>query len=88
MLPRPVHTAVISDDEDDVPIQTSSAVVHTSRIPPYGQRKGWRPSPDDFGDGGAFPECPVAQYPLGMGRKKVGLLANITKRSLTILFHY
>jgi SNW domain-containing protein 1 len=83
-----VHTAVISDDEDDVPIQTSSAVVHTSRIPPYGQRKGWRPGPDDFGDGGAFPECPVAQYPLGMGRKKVGLLSIIIKRSLTIFFHH
>src|ERR1700712_5062975 len=38
--------------------------------PPYGQRTGWRPAgPDDFGDGGAFPEVPVAQYPLDMGRK-------------------
>jgi len=24
----------------------------------------------DFGDGGAFPEITVAQYPLGMGQKK------------------
>ena len=24
----------------------------------------------DFGDGGAFPEIAVAQYPLGMGQKK------------------
>ena len=24
----------------------------------------------DFGDGGAFPEIPVAQHPLGMGLKK------------------
>lgn len=24
----------------------------------------------DFGDGGAFPEVPVAQFPLGMGQKK------------------
>jgi SNW domain-containing protein 1 len=23
----------------------------------------------DFGDGGAFPEIPVAQYPLNMGRE-------------------
>jgi len=23
------------------------------------------------GDGGSFPECHVAQYPLGMGKKKV-----------------
>jgi SNW domain-containing protein 1 len=38
--------------------------------PPYGQRTGWRPrNPEDFGDGGAFPEIHVAQYPLDMGRK-------------------
>jgi SNW domain-containing protein 1 len=38
--------------------------------PPYGQRSGWRPrSAEDYGDGGAFPEIPVAQYPLDMGRK-------------------
>lgn len=34
--------------------------------PPYGQRKGWVPRTEaDFGDGGAFPEIAVAQYPLG-----------------------
>lgn len=39
--------------------------------PPYGNRSGWRPrAPEDFGDGGAFPEVPCAQYPLDMGRKK------------------
>lgn len=38
--------------------------------PPYGKRAGWRPrGQQDFGDGGAFPEIPVAQYPLDMGRK-------------------
>ena len=38
--------------------------------PPYGQRTRWRPrSAEEFGDGGAFPEIPVAQYPLDMGRK-------------------
>jgi len=38
--------------------------------PPYGKRAGWRPrGQEDFGDGGAFPEIPVAQYPLDMGRK-------------------
>ncbi|KAL8693483.1 MAG: hypothetical protein Q9218_001714 [Villophora microphyllina] len=38
--------------------------------PTYGSRAGWRPrSADDYGDGGAFPEVPVAQYPLDMGRK-------------------
>jgi len=38
--------------------------------PAYGSRTGWRPwSAEDYGDGGAFPEIPVAQYPLDMGRK-------------------
>ncbi|KAL9103018.1 MAG: hypothetical protein Q9163_001908 [Psora crenata] len=38
--------------------------------PAYGSRAGWRPrSGGDYGDGGAFPEIPIAQYPLDMGRK-------------------
>uniref|UniRef100_A0A7S0B6F3 SKI-interacting protein SKIP SNW domain-containing protein n=1 Tax=Pyrodinium bahamense TaxID=73915 RepID=A0A7S0B6F3_9DINO len=37
--------------------------------PPYGRRQGWTPrSLADFGDGGAFPEIHVAQYPLDMGK--------------------
>jgi len=41
--------------------------------PPYGKRAGWRPqNAQDYGDGGAFPEIPVAQYPLDMGRKGSG----------------
>ncbi|KAI6190652.1 SKP-1 protein [Aphelenchoides bicaudatus] len=37
--------------------------------PPYGQRKGFLPrSAEDYGDGGAFPEVHIAQYPLGMGQ--------------------
>ena len=44
--------------------------VQKSGPPPYGTRVGWRPrGQEDFGDGGAFPEVPVAQYPLDMGRK-------------------
>uniref|UniRef100_A0A0E0L9D1 SKI-interacting protein SKIP SNW domain-containing protein n=1 Tax=Oryza punctata TaxID=4537 RepID=A0A0E0L9D1_ORYPU len=38
-------------------------------VPPYGRRSAlaarWK---EDFGDGGAFPEVHVAQYPLDMGR--------------------
>ena len=38
-------------------------------IPPVGQRKGFTPTGvDDFGDGGAFPEIHVVQYPLNMGK--------------------
>lgn len=41
-----------------------------ARVPAYGNRVGWRPAYiEDFGDGGAFPEISVAQYPLDMGRK-------------------
>jgi SNW domain-containing protein 1 len=37
--------------------------------PPYLRRAGFVPrKPEDFGDGGAFPEIHVAQYPLEMGR--------------------
>lgn len=45
--------------------------------PPYGNRTGWRPrAPEDFGDGGAFPEILVAQYPLDMGRKGTSSTSN------------
>ncbi|XP_072971983.1 SNW/SKI-interacting protein A [Typha angustifolia] len=47
-----------------------SAVIKTKPIPPYGKRSGFIPRrPEDFGDGGAFPEIHVGQYPLGMGRR-------------------
>merc|ERR1712018_839768 len=48
----------------------SRALVSAHRTaPPYGKRKGWIPrSVDDFGDGGAFPEIHVAQYPMLMGK--------------------
>ncbi|KAG6860956.1 mRNA splicing protein [Termitomyces sp. Mi166 len=69
LLPKPIHASSVSDDEEEVRAPVQQAV--TSRRPPYGQRKGWKPStPEDFGDGGAFPECHIAQYPLDMGRKK------------------
>jgi SNW domain-containing protein 1 len=51
-------------------IDESQVVLRRTGPPPYGQRTGWRPrSQEDFGDGGAFPEVPVAQYPLDMGKK-------------------
>ncbi|KAM0020803.1 putative SKI-interacting protein, SKIP [Helianthus debilis subsp. tardiflorus] len=48
-------------------------VVKTNPIPLYNtpERLKYRPSkPQDFGDGGAFPEIHYAQYPLDMGRKR------------------
>ncbi len=39
-------------------------------IPQYGHRLRYLPrNVDDFGDGGAFPEIHIMQYPLEMGRK-------------------
>ncbi|KAK0228861.1 SKIP/SNW domain-containing protein [Armillaria fumosa] len=76
LLPKPVYEAVVSDDEEDIvrpSASSQSQQVISTRIPvpPYGQRQGWKPTrPEDYGDGGAYPECHVAQYPLEMGRKK------------------
>jgi hypothetical protein len=49
------------------PLTVSSCHV----VPLYRQRGGWKPtSQEDYGDGGAYLECHIAQYPLDMGRKK------------------
>lgn len=80
-LPKPRYTG----EDEEIPahaqqrgprivgpgqIDESQIVLRKSGPPTYGQRSGWRPrEQEDFGDGGAFPEIPVAQYPLGMGQK-------------------
>ncbi|KAL2264289.1 hypothetical protein VTK26DRAFT_7894 [Humicola hyalothermophila] len=47
-------------------IDETQIVLKRAGPPPYLNRAGWRPrAPEDFGDGGAFPEIPVAQYPWG-----------------------
>jgi len=80
-LPKPKYTG---EDEEDASrsqqrgprivgagqLDETQVVLKRAGPPPYGQRAGWRPrSQEDFGDGGAFPEIPVAQYPLDMGKK-------------------
>ncbi|EGD72218.1 SNW domain-containing protein 1 [Salpingoeca rosetta] len=70
LLPRPIHASEEDEDEYDDAAAAQVAIA-TSKIPPYGQRHGWRPRKvEDFGDGGAFPEIPMAQYPLSMGLKR------------------
>ncbi len=80
-LPKPIYTG----QDEQFPEHTrtkgprvvgagaldeTQIVLKTNGPPSYGNRSGWRPrSAEDFGDGGAFPEVPVAQYPLDMGRK-------------------
>ncbi|KAL7275786.1 mRNA splicing protein [Rhizina undulata] len=80
LLPAPKYSTI---EEDAGPSRKSTARIlgggdseHTQLIikksgpPPYGRRSSWRPrSTEDYGDGGAFPEIPIAQYPLDMGRK-------------------
>ncbi|CAN0914562.1 SNW/SKI-interacting protein [Linum grandiflorum] len=48
-----------------------SVEVKAKVVPPYLMREGFVPRRvEDFGDGGAFPEIHIAQYPLDMGRNK------------------
>lgn len=70
LLPTP--TNAIWDREDERRLTAKGApkigALVSAKIaaPPYGQRKDWIPRTEaDFGDGGAFPEIHVAQYPLG-----------------------
>ncbi|KAF1822870.1 uncharacterized protein K489DRAFT_409979 [Dissoconium aciculare CBS 342.82] len=87
-LPKPRYTG----EEEDAPLHaqlkgprvvdareldSTQLVVKQSGPPAYGKRSGWRPKgAEDFGDGGAFPEIPVAQYPLDMGRKGAASSSN------------
>ncbi|XP_059652387.1 SNW/SKI-interacting protein A-like [Cornus florida] len=48
-----------------------SALIKSKPVPPYLKSGFWPSKPEDFGDGGAFPEINHAQYPLDMGRKNV-----------------
>lgn len=86
--PRIVGPGVISDSQ--IVLKVSSISLHSvwslstdfrasqrAGPPIYGKRAGWRPrSAEDFGDGGAFPEIAVAQYPLDMGKKGTASTSN------------
>ncbi|KAH8409262.1 hypothetical protein KR009_011384 [Drosophila setifemur] len=72
LLPTP--TNAVWDREDERRLAAKGApkigALVSAKIaaPPYGQRKDWVPRTEaDYGDGGAFPEIHVAQYPLGLG---------------------
>jgi len=71
LLPAPSQSSWDRQEERDRAAEkASTAMVTAARAaPPYGKRKGWIPrTVDDFGDGGAFPEIHVAQYPHNLGR--------------------
>ncbi|GLI60411.1 hypothetical protein VaNZ11_002562 [Volvox africanus] len=66
-LPAPTkqHAAPIQA----VPASAAIVAMTYKEPPPYLRRQGWVPRrTEDFGDGGAFPEIHVAQYPLEMGK--------------------
>ena len=72
-LPAPRHTAIDEDDDEDFfamqAARGGAPPPPRKKIPAYGARAGFIPrSNEDFGEGGAYPEVHVAQYPLNMGR--------------------
>jgi len=74
-LPKPKYTGEEEELTQSTRVLTAEQYEnHVARRqtgpPGYGSRKNWRPrTAEDFGDGGAFPEVHVAQYPLDMGKK-------------------
>ena len=80
-MPAPIHSAP-EPSPAVAPRVTTLAAAGGPPAPPYLSRNGWVPrKPSDFCDGGAYPECHVAQYPLDCGRKaadgsaKAGIVA-------------
>ncbi|EDV46300.1 puff-specific protein Bx42 [Drosophila erecta] len=72
LLPTPTNAVWDREDERRLAARGAPKIgaLVSAKIaaPPYGQRKDWVPHTEaDFGDGGAFPEIHVAQYPLGLG---------------------
>ncbi|KAI8905849.1 SKIP/SNW domain-containing protein [Gorgonomyces haynaldii] len=61
-LPRPKSKW---DDDEPVPVKEKPK----QTVPPYGKRQGFIPTQlSHYGDGGAFPEIHIVQYPLNMGK--------------------
>lgn len=54
LLPRPVYAPTVSDDEEEQqpqPQLQSTSVAIRQAVPPYGRRRGWKPtSQSDFGE--------------------------------------
>eukprot|EP00798_Chlamydomonas_sp_ICE-L_P005031 gene5031-34818_t len=69
-LPKPLKASAPIQSEVLAPNSTVLAAFGAAvEAPPYLRRKEFVPRrPTDFGDGGAFPEIHVAQYPCDMGK--------------------
>jgi len=67
-------------DELDVAFSAHKTAPTIRLAPPYLQRRNWQPREvEDFGDGGAFPEIHIPQYPL-----KMGMSTKITGNTLAL----
>ncbi|CAA7032462.1 unnamed protein product [Microthlaspi erraticum] len=67
---QPTPTSTFYDHSNDLQrfIEPESKIFSDNSVPIYLKRQSFRPrKPEDFGDGGAFPEIHVSQCPLGMG---------------------
>jgi len=89
VLPAPTQFLKDLEEDDDfsnaiLSEKSSSNEVFVDRIPAYGNRSGWVPRIiEDYGDGGAFPEIQVAQYPLNMGKENKNSDSNALALQLT-----
>ena len=84
-LPKPKYSGEEEELTNSTRVLSSeqyeTQVARKNGPPPYGSRRGRQPkSPEDFGDGGAFPEVPIAQYPLDMGKKGAPSTSNALVR--------
>lgn len=90
-LPAPVNMTFDAERERGGPLrgapEMGALVSAKVAAPPYGQRKGWIPrSEADFGDGGAFPEITVVQYPLG--ELQMQTFSYLNDSYMSVFFHH
>jgi SNW domain-containing protein 1 len=67
ILPKPKHSSLSQSKWAIAAVEEEQK----TKVPKYLKRASFIPQTlKDFGDGGAFPEINILQYPLDMGRKK------------------
>ncbi|KAI7861481.1 SKIP/SNW domain-containing protein [Spinellus fusiger] len=88
LLPKPrkeVEAVLATTPNYEKQINQLVSTRNAHRIPPYGAREKFHPRyPEDYGNGGAFPEIHIAQYPLDMGRHKAGRATETSGGALTL----
>ncbi|KAI8981432.1 SKIP/SNW domain-containing protein [Pilobolus umbonatus] len=87
LLPKPHKKLSSTTTKPQLEKQINQIITKNTqgKIPPYGQRSSFRPRlPEDFCNGGAFPEIHIAQYPLNMGRKDKNVSSDRKGGALTL----